>query len=423
MGNLNIDSQHSDKGATDATPAPPMAEQRLVLFTLTAFQFVSIADFMIVMPLAPQLRSAFELTAQQFGWVVSIYTLAAGIAGFLAAAVLDRVPRKAAYLALAAGLVLGIACSGLATTYPMLLAARAFAGAFGGVLGGLALAIIADAFPIERHGRATGVLLSSVALASVAGVPLGIVLATREGWGAPFVTLSLLGLPLVGLAAWKLPPLAGHAAGPTVSPLKHLLAILSSPTPRRCLAVTGVLMLSTFCVVPFLGNALVANFGVTEAQLPIVFVVSGLMALVATPLSGRLVDWYGSRTVFFWLVPLSAGMMVMVTHLPVVGLAGASVATGLVMAVNSARMVTVMSLIAGSIDPARRGGYMSVNASVQHVACGLGAMCGGAIVCGDAGEPLQHFGFAGMLAGALMLTTLWLVQRIEPFRDVDHPRG
>lgn len=423
MGKLIIDSQRSDEGTTDAARSPTMAEQRLVLFTLTAVHFVSLADFMIVMPLAPQLRSAFELTTQQFGWVVSIYTLSAGMAGFVAAAVLDRVPRKAAYLALSTGLVLGIGCSGVATTYGMLLAARAFAGAFGGVLGGLTLAIVADAFPIERHGRATGVLLSAVALASVAGVPLGIVLATREGWGAPFVTLAFLGLPLVGLAAWKLPLIGGHATQSSASPFKHLLNTVSSPTPRRCLALTGILMLSTFCVVPFLGNALVANFGVTKAQLPIVFVISGLMALVATPLAGRLVDRYGSRTIFSWLVPLSAGMMVMVTHLPVVGLAGASVATGMVMAVNSARMVTVMSLIAGSIDPTRRGGYMSINASVQHVACGLGAVCGGAIVRGDAGEPLQHFGFAGMLAAALMLTTLWLVQRIEPFRDVDHGRG
>jgi predicted MFS family arabinose efflux permease len=51
------------------------------------------------------------------------------------------------------------------------------------------------------------------AVASVVGVPLGIALGTRIGWQAPFFALAALGLPLVGLAAWSLPPLAAHVAG------------------------------------------------------------------------------------------------------------------------------------------------------------------------------------------------------------------
>ncbi len=60
----------------------------------------------------------------------------------------------------------------------MLLAARVVTGAFGGVLGGIAMAIIGDVFPDERRGRATGILMSAFSLASVLGVPFGLFLGT-----------------------------------------------------------------------------------------------------------------------------------------------------------------------------------------------------------------------------------------------------
>jgi MFS family permease len=62
----------------------------LILFTLTAMQFISTADFMIVMPLGPLRFDTLGIDTVQFSWVVSAYTFAAGCAGVAAAAVLDR---------------------------------------------------------------------------------------------------------------------------------------------------------------------------------------------------------------------------------------------------------------------------------------------------------------------------------------------
>ncbi len=201
-------------------PSPPdvpgdrvTGREAAILFALAALQFVSIVDFMIVMPLGPQLLDDLAIDARRFSWVVSAYTLSAGLAGFLAAPWLDRVPRKPVYLLLSIGPLAGTVACGLATSFPLLLAARAVTGGFGGVHGGLALAIVADVFPPERRGRATGTLMLAFAVASVVGVPLGIALGTRIGWQAPFFALAALGLPLVGLAAWSLPPLAAHVAG------------------------------------------------------------------------------------------------------------------------------------------------------------------------------------------------------------------
>jgi predicted MFS family arabinose efflux permease len=386
----------------------------VILFTLAALQFISLVDFMIVMPLGPQLLVTLDIDAQRFSWVVSAYTLAAGVAGFLVAPWLDRVPRKSAYLALSVGLLAGTAACGMASSYPLLLATRCVTGGFGGVLGGLALAIVADVFPAGRRGRANGTLMLSFAVASVAGVPLGIALSTRLGWQAPFFVLTALGLPLIGLAAWALPPLAAHPDGSRRHPLARLLETLTVPAHRHAFFLIALLMIGAFAVIPFISTALVANVGVTEAQLPAVFIAGGLLTLVSTPLVGRLVDRLGPLPVFRGVVPLSAVMMLVLTHLPVVGIVGAAPVVAVLMATNAARMVSAMSLITASIEPRYRGSFMSLNSSVQHVASGLGAMLGGTLVEGGAGEPLRHFGTVGILAAGMTIASLSLAARIRP---------
>jgi len=386
----------------------------VILFTLAALQFIGLVDFMIVMPLGPQLLAELGIDARQFSWVVSAYTLAAGIAGVVAAPWLDRVPRKSAYLVLSLGLLAGTVACGLAATYPLLLAARCVTGAFGGVLGGLSLAIVADVFPPDRRGRATGILMLAFAVASVAGVPLGIVLGTRLGWPAPFFALTVLGLPLVGLAAWSLPSLPMHVDGPPRHPIAQLVDTLTIPAHCRAFAMITLLMVGAFSVIPFISTSFVANGGVTQQQLPALFIAGGLLTLVATPLAGRFIDRFGALSVFRGIVPLSAAMMLVLTHLPAVGIAVAAAVTAVLMATNASRMVSAMALIMSSIEPSRRGSFMSANSAVQHVASGLGATLGGMIVEGGAGEPLRHFGLVGWLAAGATVASLWLAARIRP---------
>ena len=105
---------------------------------------------------------------------------------------MDRFGRKAALLTLYSGFLVGTFLCGWVGTYRTLLAARVLTGAFGGILGGMALAIVGDVFPDHKRGRATGILMSAFALASVVGVPVGIYLGNRFDWHAPFLVLAVL---------------------------------------------------------------------------------------------------------------------------------------------------------------------------------------------------------------------------------------
>src|SRR5262245_28812893 len=164
--------------------------ERLVLLILAAVQFTTIVDFMIVMPLGPQLMRTLHIGPTKFGLIVSSYTFAAGVAGLVASSVVDRFARRTTCMVLYAGFLLGTLCCALAPNYEALVAARVVTGAFGGILGGLAMAIIGDVFPEERRGRATGSLMTGFALASVAGVPLGLFIGTEFGWHMPFIALA-----------------------------------------------------------------------------------------------------------------------------------------------------------------------------------------------------------------------------------------
>ena len=110
-----------------------------LLLLLASVQFTSIVDFMVVMPLGPQLMRTLEITPAQFGWIVSSsYTIAAGLAGLLASSIMDRFGRKQAFLTLYAGSGRVMLLCGLARGYYALLSARAITGMFGGILGGMA---------------------------------------------------------------------------------------------------------------------------------------------------------------------------------------------------------------------------------------------------------------------------------------------
>jgi predicted MFS family arabinose efflux permease len=61
-----------------------------LLLSLAGIQFTHIVDFMIMMPLGPQLTTLFNISLAEFGLLVSAYTVAAGMSGLFATTFVDR---------------------------------------------------------------------------------------------------------------------------------------------------------------------------------------------------------------------------------------------------------------------------------------------------------------------------------------------
>lgn len=387
--------------------------ERVILAILAAVQFTTIVDFMIVMPLGPQLMRTLAITPAQFGMIVSSYTFAAGAAGLVASSIVDRFARRATFITLNAGFLLGTLACALAPNYETLLAARILTGAFGGILGGMALAIIGDVFPEERRGRATGSLMIGFSLASIAGVPFGLYLGTNYGWHVPFVVLAVCGIPALVASRIVLPPLNEHMGKEHGHPLASLVETFTHPNHLKAFALIVTLMVGNFTVFPYLSAYLVGNVGMTEDQLPLVYIAGGVLTFVASPIIGRLADRHGKLTVYRYVAPGSIVMMLLITHLPPVPTALAVVVFGTMMVCNVGRMIPAMAMVTSSVAPRRRGAFLSANSSVQHIACGIGAYIGGLIIAETSTHRIEHFGTVGWIAAATTLASLWLAGRIE----------
>src|SRR5687767_15809014 len=104
---------------------------------------------MIMMPLGNYLMPWFNISSQQFTFLVGAYTLSAGISGFGAAFFVDRYDRKKFLLFGYIGFLLATIACGFAPSYYLLLIARLVAGLFGGLIGAQVLSIVSDMFDYE----------------------------------------------------------------------------------------------------------------------------------------------------------------------------------------------------------------------------------------------------------------------------------
>ncbi|WP_428304125.1 MFS transporter [Lacipirellula sp.] len=390
-----------------------LRRERLVVLILAAVQFTTIVDFMIVMPLGPQLMRTLGINPSQFGTIVSSYTFAAGAAGLVASSIVDRFARRTTFMVLNAGFLIGTLCCGLAPSYFWLVLARIVTGAFGGIIGGMSMAIIGDVFPEERRGRATGSLMTGFAIASVAGVPLGQYLGTEYGWHIPFFVLAAAGVPALLLTPAALPPLDAHVGKSHDHPLRSLAETFTHSNHIRAFTLIVTLMIGSFTVFPYLSPYLVSNVGLSEKELSLAYLAGGALTLVTAPVVGRLADRFGKLAVYRVIAPFSMVLLVVITHLPRVPMIVALAVFGGLMMCNVGRMIPAMAMVTSSVEPRRRGGFLSANSSVQHIASGIGASLGGKIVAQSPGEPLQHFGTVGWIAAAATLVSLWLAGRLR----------
>jgi predicted MFS family arabinose efflux permease len=168
----------------DSKSPPPVfsSYQKLVVALLAFLQFTIVLDFTILSPMGPILMPQLGISARQFGLVVSAYAFSAGIAGILAAGFADKFDRKRLLLLFYAGFLVGTFLCGIAPNYPFLLGARVVAGLFGGVIGSISFAIVADLFPLQVRGRVMGTIQSAFAASQVMGIPIGLFLASHFGW-------------------------------------------------------------------------------------------------------------------------------------------------------------------------------------------------------------------------------------------------
>jgi predicted MFS family arabinose efflux permease len=391
-----------------------MKKENLLLLVLAIVQFSHIVDFMIVMPLGPQLMRIFHISPKQFSFIVSAYTFAAGISGFAGAFYIDKFDRKTVLLVSFIGFTVGTLGCALAPTYEALLAARIVAGAFGGISGTLIFSIVGDAIPPQRRGSAVGKLMMAFSAASIFGVPAGLYFATVWSWHAPFFMLVALSAITVFLIVRFVPSLRAHLTEQRAgfNPVAVLRDIVTNRRQVLGLLLMVMLMLGQFTIVPFISPYMVGNVGFTEQQLTYIYLLGGALTIFSSPLVGKLTDRYGNYKVFATAVFCSFIPFVAITNMPPWPIAVALVFTTLFMISVSARMVPGMALITSTATPQNRGSFLSVNTSLQQLASALAAYIAGSIVHKTPEGKILHYSWVGAVAIAASIVCVIIAAQL-----------
>lgn len=395
-------------------PAFSQSQERLVVGLLAVMHFAHILDFVIMMPLGPSLIHALHIDPPRFGHLVSAYAFAAAVSGLLGAFFMDRFDRKHALVFLFSGFTIGTFFCGITTDYYGMMAARVVAGGFGGILGGVALSIIGDLFPPERRGAPTGVVMSAFSVASVIGIPAGLYIAHHLGWQATFLAMAGVGALLIPVAVLVFPSMAGHREHASLHAMALFRAIFFVPKHRVAFLFLFFVVLGGFSVIPFMPIYLVQNVGMPEPDLFRVYMAGGVVTFFSSRWVGRLSDRYGKIVIFRIVAALAIVPILILTNLPPVPLPVILGVMSVFMMLVSGRFVPALALITGTVESRIRGSFMSVNSSVQQFSLGMASILGG-YVAGSAGEgqPIPHYPYAGALAVAAVIASLFLVQRLR----------
>jgi predicted MFS family arabinose efflux permease len=225
------------------------------------------------------------------------------------------------------------------------------------------------------------------------------------------VTSSAVGVVIV----LKMRPINAHLKQhPDGSPLHHFIHTVSTPRYLQGFATTALLTVGGFMLMPFLSPFTVHNLGIPIDRLPLIYMVTGVGAMICGPLIGRLSDAVGKFVVFAFGCVATIIMVTIYTHLGLTSL-------GIVMLVNtllfvgvSSRMITASALISAIPSPLDRGSYMAISASIQQFSGGIAAAVGGMIITLAPDGKLQHFPVLGYLLVAstvISLTMMYLISR------------
>lgn len=376
---------------------------------VAAIQFVYILDFIMLLPLGPDLARALAFPSDKLGWLSAAYTAAAVVSGLLSVRLLDRFDRRSVLLLAFGAVGLCTLAATFASNLPTLMLARGLTGLCGGPAIALGMAIIIDSTPPEQRGRAIGKVMLGFSMAVIVGVPLALELARWGGWRLPFYAVAALATLVWLLAAWRLPSLRAHLEQPRKQAVSAR-SLLAQPAVRAACLVQALSQFSAFLVIPQFSAYLLLNLGFPRERLGMLYFAGGVTALVTVQLLGRLADRAGplpaaaiaSLAFCAGLAPFfDLGAMPLV--LPFI----------LFMAGNAGRNVTLAALTSQVPAPHERAGFMSLQNIVQDLAITAAAVTSGLMLGETVDGRLTGMSVIALMSAVMAVAVLCALPRLH----------
>ena len=387
---------------------------------LFGIMFVAVADNQMISPLLPDLMSAFGINAGQAGLLVSVYAVAAAAVSFGLGPLSDRWGRRKMLLAGLIVLTAATLLCGLAWSYASMATFRAVAGAAAGTLSLNVTASIGDHFPYNRRGAAMGMVMSGYFTAIILGVPAGAYVAEAWSWRWAFGAFAgaglLLWLPALAVLPSRAPVVRGVSI---VDMMKSYRRFLERTGPLSIVAASFLVSASTVGFITFVGTWLRDTYGLSTDWIGMIFLFSGLGALLGSPLAGHLSDRVGKKKIVvvsgLSMAVLLAGIPWVSDQLPVV-FAG-FILTGIA---GSFRHAPLQALVTALATDEERGALIALKNTVAEIGIATGtALCG--VLYFAYGYESVGAACGVMAAAASLVILLWVIEPGGP--DESKPGG
>ena len=218
--------------------------------------------------LLPQIAADLNVTVGATSVIVTFYLLAHGSVQLVIGPIGDRFGKYLCVALAATAATVMVALCGLASSLPLLVAARLGSGLATGWIIPLAFAFIGDIIPYERRQQVLGRFLSGQILGQLFGQAAGGVLGDAFGWRNVFFILAgLLATATLGLfyELWRNP--ITHASHPTAQPGRGFIAdynlVLRSPWALTIIVIAFIEFGAMFGAFTYVGADLHLRFGVS----------------------------------------------------------------------------------------------------------------------------------------------------------------
>ncbi|MDA9771155.1 MFS transporter [Emcibacteraceae bacterium] len=371
--------------------------ERKVVWLAALIQLANVIEFMIILPLGPDLTIGIGIPSSNMGLLGGIYTFAAAFSAILVAPYLDRFDRKKAVIFFLIGLsVSTYLCSHAYDTYSML-AGRTLSGIFGGPLTALSLSMVVDMVPVARRGRSIAIVTSAFTISSVFGIPLALELAVMFDWKMPFIAIAIFALIVAVGIFITLPSMTNHIDMSSDTPKKiPLMSLLKRSEIRLSYILVSLQSFAQFMLFAGSINYFIFNLGYPRDGLSMIYIIGGALSFAAMMLTGRIIDFYGNRLLSFivtivYVMVLYDGYL----HQPIMSVPFIFSSFMLCAAIMGVIASTISSEAPGDHE---RAAYMSLQSTCRHLAAGAGGLISSIILTTNSDGSLNNIEILALAA-------------------------
>jgi predicted MFS family arabinose efflux permease len=372
---------------------------------------------MIISPILPKIGEQLNIADTLLGTLVTAYSLMVGLFAIISGPISDRIGRRRILLIGTGIMAVSLVCHYWVVDYFSFLAVRVFSGVAGGILSGAAVSYIGDYFPYSRRGWALGWVMSGSAFGQIFGIPMGVVLAGRFGFRAPFYLFAVT-MALTYILLWMRlpqPPIRKREDRLTI---RGAISDYWEMLKRKEIAAAAVafflMFLGVSIYVVYFPTWLERSMGFSSNQIATLFLVGGIANVLTGPQAGKLSDRIGRKLIV--LISCVGLFFVMLgTTVVIQSLWMAYPVFFLTMVLVAMRISPFSALLTAMVPDHNRGSLMSLTVALGQVGFGLGGALAGPFYSRFGYGSLTVIGAISVLGMGLMVWFLVPEPRGEEF--------